>query len=48
MYVVAAWDGKPVMTGDEHTALAWFAPDAAAALDDLALEEYRPLLRQLT
>jgi 8-oxo-dGTP diphosphatase len=48
MYEVTAWDGgEPAMTGDEHTALAWFGFAAAATLHDLALEEYRPLLREL-
>jgi mutator protein MutT len=48
MYEVTAWDGGELaMTGDEHTALKWFAFTVAAALHDLALEEYRPLLREL-
>jgi 8-oxo-dGTP pyrophosphatase MutT (NUDIX family) len=48
MHAVTAWTGgEPAMTGDEHTALEWFAFDIAAALPDLALEEYRPLLRVL-
>jgi 8-oxo-dGTP diphosphatase len=47
MYAITAWEGEPTMIGDEHTELCWFAPDAAAALPDLALEEYRPLLRKL-
>jgi 8-oxo-dGTP diphosphatase len=48
MYIVTEWTGgEPAMTGDEHSALQWFAFDAAASLTDLALEEYRPLLRGL-
>jgi mutator protein MutT len=48
MYTVAEWTGgEPEPIGDEHTALEWFAFDIAAALPDLALEEYRPLLREL-
>jgi mutator protein MutT len=49
MYAVMAWDGgEPTMTGDEHTALGWFAPNEAASLAGLALEEYRSLLHGLT
>jgi 8-oxo-dGTP diphosphatase len=48
MYTVSAWDGgEPTLFGDEHTELQWFPPAAAIALPDLALEEYRPLLRRL-
>jgi mutator protein MutT len=48
MYAVAEWTGgEPEPIGDEHTALEWLAFDIAAALPDLALEEYRPLLRGL-
>jgi 8-oxo-dGTP diphosphatase len=48
MYAVKEWvGGEPESIGDEHTALEWFAFDIAAALPDLALEEYRPLLREL-
>lgn len=49
MFVVTAWDGgEPSLVGNEHTTLRWFTPNAAVALPDLALDEYRPLLRQLT
>ena len=48
IYAVTAWDGgEPTITGAEHTELAWFAPKAAAALPDLALDEYRRLFSQL-
>jgi 8-oxo-dGTP diphosphatase len=48
MYAVTRWTGgEPAMIGDEHTALRWFAPETAAALPDLALEDYRPMLRGL-
>src|ERR1017187_2070970 len=37
IFAVMAWDGgEPVMAGDEHTALGWFAPNDAAGLDGLA------------
>lgn len=45
MYVVSRWEGgEPAIMDDEHTELRWFHPVAAAALADLALAEYRPLL----
>jgi 8-oxo-dGTP diphosphatase len=48
LYAVTAWaGGEPAMTGDEHTALHWFAIDAAAMLPELALEEYRPIFGKL-
>ena len=48
MYIVPAWDGgEPHMVGDEHIELAWFTPQKAIALDDLALKEYRALLKML-
>lgn len=48
MYRLAAWDGgEPALMGDEHTELQWLTPDAAIRLPDLALAEYRPLLRSL-
>jgi 8-oxo-dGTP diphosphatase len=44
MYLVTAWDGgEPTLIGDEHTELRWFTPEAAIALPDLALDEYRGL-----
>jgi 8-oxo-dGTP diphosphatase len=46
MYSVRAWQGRePALLGDEHTELRWFSLPIALALPDLALEEYRPLLR---
>lgn len=47
LYVVTAWTGEPLIRDDEHTALTWFTLGSAAALDDLALEAYRPLFRSL-
>jgi len=48
LYKVTAWDGgEPTLVGDEHTELAWFARETAAALPDLALDEYRSLFDQL-
>jgi 8-oxo-dGTP diphosphatase len=46
MYQVSEWiGGEPALLGKEHTELCWFKPSVAIALSDLALEEYRPLLR---
>lgn len=47
LYTVTAWDGQPAIRDREHTELRWFTPQEAEALDDLALEEYRPLFRRL-
>jgi mutator protein MutT len=48
LYAVTAWQGgDPVMLGDEHTELRWFALEAAAALPDLALDQYRRLFGKL-
>lgn len=47
LYAVTAWRGTPIIRDDEHTALTWFTLGSAAALDDLALEAYRPLFRRL-
>jgi mutator protein MutT len=48
MYVVTEWQGgKPVLRGDEHTELGWFRPGDAILLPDLAMDEYRQLLRNL-
>jgi 8-oxo-dGTP diphosphatase len=44
LYRVIAWEGgQPALHGGEHSELRWFTPDAARALPDLALEEYRPV-----
>lgn len=47
LYAVTAWTGVPIIRDDEHTALTWFTLGSAAALDDLALDAYRPLFRRL-
>ena len=48
MFSVTTWDGgEPVLIGDEHTSLRWFAPETAATLKELALGAYRPLLLAL-
>lgn len=48
MYAVSAWElGEPTLIGDEHTELRWFAPAAAMVLSDLALKEYRRLIRDM-
>jgi mutator protein MutT len=48
MYVVTDWDGgEPSILDDEHSSLHWFLPNLAAALPDLALDEYRALMDQL-
>jgi len=44
MFIVSDWQGEPELRGDEHTALRWCGLQEAAALHDLALEAYRPLL----
>src|SRR5262249_35918442 len=47
-YKVTKWDGgEPALLGDEHTDLQWLTPSVAAALPELALEEYRPLLNRV-
>ena len=43
MYAVTAWHGEPEILDQEHSALQWFALNAATSLPDLALEAYRPL-----
>lgn len=43
VFVVTAWTGGLEMLGDEHVQLEWFAPKEAAALDALALPQYRDL-----
>ncbi|MHC5231088.1 NUDIX domain-containing protein [Brucella sp. LJL56] len=47
LYTVTAWDGHPTIRDREHTELRWFTPQEACSLEDLALEEYRPLFRKL-
>ena len=43
MYAVREWSGQPSIINDEHTELRWFTLEEAQALQDLALEDYRPL-----
>ncbi|MFW7357206.1 MULTISPECIES: NUDIX domain-containing protein [Brucella] len=47
LFTVTAWDGHPTIRDREHTELRWFRPAEACALDDLALEEHRPLFDRL-
>jgi 8-oxo-dGTP diphosphatase len=48
MYRVTAWEGgQPALRGDKYTELRWFTPEAAITLPDLALEEYRPLFKDM-
>ena len=48
MFVVTGWEGgEPTIVDDEHTELTWFAFEAAAALPDLALDQYRSLFGKL-
>ncbi len=47
LFTVNGWDGHPAIRDREHTELRWFTPAEACALDDLALEEYRPLFDKL-
>jgi len=48
LFTVTAWGGRPAIRDQEHTELRWFMPEEACALDDLALEEYRPLFHKLS
>ncbi len=43
MFAVTRWQGEPAMCNHEHTNLSWFTIDAACALPDLAMAEYRAL-----
>ena len=47
MYAVREWSGQPSIINDEHTELRWFTLEEAQALQDLALEDYRPLFDSL-
>lgn len=47
LYRVNAWAGEPRLANDEHTELRWFGFDDAAALPDLAAEEYRAIFKRL-
>jgi len=48
LFVVRSWTGgTPIAQDDEHSALEWFDIDAACALPNLALAEYRMVFRQV-
>jgi 8-oxo-dGTP diphosphatase len=48
MYSIREWEGgEPALLGDEHSELRWLTVEAAIALPDLTLEEYRALLRNM-
>lgn len=47
LFTVTAWSGHPAIRDREHTELRWFIPEEACVLDDLVLEEYRPLFHKL-
>jgi len=48
MYRVTSWEGgEPAIIGNEHSELAWKTFGAAAAMSDLALQEYRNLFTKL-
>ncbi len=48
MYAVTAWDGgDPRIVDDEHSELRWFKCADAVSLSDLALDEYRAILRKI-
>ncbi|MPZ29501.1 MAG: NUDIX domain-containing protein [Rhodospirillales bacterium] len=48
MYAVTGWQGEPAILDKEHSELRWFDRAAAISLADLALDEYRPLLLDLS
>jgi 8-oxo-dGTP pyrophosphatase MutT (NUDIX family) len=45
LFAVRALSGPPRLANHEHTELAWFALEEAAALGALASPKYRPFLR---
>jgi uridine kinase len=48
LFIVRDWaGGTPTAQNDEHSRLEWFDIDAACALPDLALAEYRMVFRQI-
>ena len=48
MFKVSAWaGGDPRMRGFEHAEIAWFTPQNACSLPDLALAEYKALIKDL-
>lgn len=47
IYAVEEWEGNPTIRDKEHTELRWFSLYEAELLNDLALDEYRPLFASL-
>jgi 8-oxo-dGTP diphosphatase len=47
MYAVTNWSGEPAIRDEEHSELRWLRPAAAALLDELALDAYRPMFARL-
>ena len=48
LFAVTAWEGgEPHPVGDEHTEFRWFSLTEAIALPDLALQEYKTVLRYM-
>ena len=47
MYAVTAWTGEPTIRDHEHSELRWFALSVAMLVDDLALQDYRPMFAGL-
>lgn len=47
VFLVRQWRGDPVIADDEHSELRWFSFEEAAALPDLALDDYRGLFDAL-
>lgn len=48
LFHVRAWAGEPRLASDEHTELGWIPLEAAQALPNLALAEYRTLFAALS
>lgn len=47
MHHVTDWTCEPAITNHEHSEIAWLSAEQACALPDLALPEYRGLIRQV-
>ena len=47
LYAVKKWDGEPTILDEEHSELRWFSLREASSQNDLALEQYRPVLVSL-
>jgi 8-oxo-dGTP diphosphatase len=48
MFLVRGWlGGTPAIRDHEHTKIAWFSPADAAAIPDLAVEDYRALFKRI-